>query len=124
MRAVRDRDVLGLIGNQGSGTMDQVGDSVIRRVQVLNAAGLHARPAAVLAERAKQFESDVALILAEVPADLGVEVGTRVDAKSVMDVLFLAAPQGTSIDIEATGADAPSAVEALVELFQQKFGIG
>ncbi len=102
----------------------EVGDSVIRRVQVLNAAGLHARPAAVLAESAKRFESEVTLILVEVPADLGVEIGTRVDAKSVMDVLFLAAPQGTSIDIEANGVDAPAAVEALAELFSQRFGIG
>jgi phosphocarrier protein len=104
--------------------MDQgPGTTVVKRVEVLNAAGLHARPAAVLAEHAKSFQSDIALVLAEVPADLGVEIGTRVDAKSVMDVLFLAAPQGTRIDIEASGPDAEQAVEDLETLFGDQFGI-
>ena len=101
----------------------EVGGTIVRRVEVLNEAGLHARPAAVLAEHAKTFESDIALVLAQVPTDLGVEIGTRVDAKSVMDVLFLAAPQGTMIDIEASGADAEKAVTDLEDLFGTRFGI-
>ena len=100
-----------------------VDGKIVRRVEVLNEAGLHARPAAVLAEHAKAFESEIALVLARVPADLGVEIGTRVDAKSVMDVLFLAAPQGTEIDIEASGADAEAAVNDLEALFGDRFGI-
>lgn len=104
--------------------MDQApGTTIVKRVEVLNEAGLHARPAAVLAEHAKAFTADIALVLAEVPADLGVEVGTRVDAKSVMDVLFLAAPQGTRIDIEASGPDAEEAVGDLEALFGARFGI-
>ena len=100
-----------------------VSNTIRRRVEVLNEAGLHARPAAVLAECARGFEADVSLELAAVPEDMGVAVGTRVDAKSVMDVLFLAAPCGTQIDIEATGADADAAVDALEALFGKQFGI-
>ncbi|MDJ0973605.1 MAG: HPr family phosphocarrier protein [Planctomycetota bacterium] len=98
-------------------------NTIRRRVEVLNEAGLHARPAAVLAECARGFEAEVSLELASVPEDMGVAVGTRVDAKSVMDVLFLAAPCGTQIDIEATGTDADAAVDALEALFGKRFGI-
>lgn len=94
-----------------------------QRVEVLNEAGLHARPAAVLAQCALGFQSDIVLELVAVPEDLGVSVGTRVDAKSIMDVLFLAAPCGTQIDVEATGDDAEASVTAIAELFQSKFGI-
>ena len=100
-----------------------ISGTVKRRVEVLNEAGLHARPAAVLAEHAKSFDAEIVLVLAHVPEDLGVELGTRVDAKSVMDVLFLAAPQGTQIDIEATGSDAEDAVAGLEKLFGAQFGI-
>lgn len=98
-------------------------NTVRRRVTVLNEAGLHARPAAVLAECARGFESEVALELAAVPEDMGVAIGTRVDAKSVMDVLFLAAPCGTEIELEAVGPDAEAAVDALEALFGKRFGI-
>lgn len=100
-----------------------VSNTVRRRVEVLNEAGLHARPAAVLAECARGFQSDVSLELASVPEDMGVAIGTRVDAKSVMDVLFLAAPCGTQLEIEAQGEDAEDAVAALEALFLRHFGI-
>jgi len=99
-------------------------DETIRRsVEVLNEAGLHARPAAVLAQCAQRFRADIALVLNSVPEDLGVEIGTSIDAKSVMEVLFLAAPQGTGLEIEATGPDAVEAVEALAAVFAERFGI-
>ena len=98
-------------------------ENIRRSVTVLNEAGLHARPAAVLAQCAQGFEAEVALVLETVPEDLGVEPGTRIDAKSVMEVLFLAAPQGTTLRVEATGADATAAVEAIQALFESRFGI-
>lgn len=98
-------------------------NTVRRRVEVLNEAGLHARPAAVLAECARQYAAAVSLELAFVPEDMGVALGTRVDAKSVMDVLFLAAPCGTQLDIEAQGDDAEEAVASLEALFARQFGI-
>lgn len=112
----------GSVTGSGDGAADTAA-TIRRRVEVLNEAGLHARPAAVLAECAKSFSSEVVLELMSVPEDLGVSVGTRVDAKSVMDVLFLAAPCGTQLDIEATGDDAEAAVSSLVELFGAQFGI-
>lgn len=98
-------------------------ENIRRSATVLNEAGLHARPAAVLALCAQGFTSDVALVLESVPEDLGVEPGTRIDAKSVMEVLFLAAPQGTTLGIVATGPDAGAAVEAILALFEARFGI-
>lgn len=104
--------------------MDSSADDTIRRaVKVRNEAGLHARPAAILAECAKGFDATIELVLVSVPEDLGVALGTRADAKSVMDVLFLAAPCGTVLEIEAAGADAADAVTRLEELFANEFGV-
>ncbi len=100
-----------------------VSNTVRRQVEVLNEAGLHARPAAVLAECARQYQADVSLELVSVPEDMGVALGTRVDAKSVMDLLFLAAPCGTQLQIEATGDDAADVVDAIEALFGRQFGI-
>lgn len=96
---------------------------VVRHVEVLNEAGLHARPAAILAQRTQAFDAQVTLVLVHAPADLGVATGTRVDASSVMDILFLAAPQGTRIDVEAEGADAEAAADEIARLFEERFGI-
>jgi phosphocarrier protein len=97
------------------------GQPVRRRVEVLNRQGLHARPAAVLVQNAKAFSSEIALVLVEAPDDAGADPGTRVDAKNVLDVMFLAAPQGTRLDVEAVGPDAEAAVERLASLFQTQF---
>ena len=97
--------------------------TVVRRVEVLNSLGLHARPAARIAQTVKDFDAEVALVLIEAPVDMGVPSGTRVDAASVMDILFLAAPAGTKLDIEADGAQAEEAADALVALFEDQFGV-
>lgn len=96
---------------------------VTRSVEVLNAAGLHARPATAIATLARTFDAEVVLVLTEAPAGSSAEAGTRVDASSVMDLLFLAAPQGTRLDIEARGPDAEAAATAVADLFTQRFGI-
>ena len=95
-----------------------------RRVEVVNAQGLHARPAALLVQRARGFGADVALVLVSAPAGSGAEPGTRVDAKNVLDVMFLAAACGSVLDLEASGPDAERAAEALAVLFAEGFGGG
>ena len=104
-------------------TNDGVADAV-RRVTVQSPSGLHARPASVLAARAQTFVCDLSLVLVASSGERSVEVGTRIDAKSVLDVIVLGAGQGTVLDIEAVGPDAEDAVSALAELFATGFGLG
>ena len=76
-------------------------------VSVSQEMGLHARPAAQLAREAGDFESNIAI-----------EVnGERADAKSVLDILSLAAVKGTTLSIVASGPDASEAVEKLRRFF-------
>jgi phosphocarrier protein NPr len=97
---------------------------VIRaRVEVLTEKGLHARPASLVAQRAREFQADVALVLIESPEEITTPPGTRADAKNIMDLMFLAAPCGTQLDVEAVGPDAEAAVEAIQDLFADRFGI-
>lgn len=79
---------------------------------IQNKLGLHARPAAMLVKAANKFESDVFF-------EKGSE---RVNAKSIMGVMMLAASKGTKIKILADGDDAEAAISALAELIQGKFG--
>ena len=82
-----------------------------REVVVANAAGLHARPADLLAREARKWRSRIELV-----AD-----AQRVDGKSILEVLTLAAESGTRLVIEATGPDAREALEAIGRLFERKF---
>ena len=88
---------------------------VERRVTVENENGLHARPAMQLVECASGFDSDISLTRAD---------GTEgpADAKSVMQVITLAATQGTEIDVVAEGDDAEAAVGEIEAMFRDKFG--
>lgn len=82
------------------------GQLLERKVVIVNPHGLHMRPIAALAELARRFVSQVS-----------VSKGTTVaDAKSVMDMLTLNAPQGTELIIRGEGPDAEAALTALVEL--------
>lgn len=79
-----------------------------------NKLGLHARASAKLTKLASEFESDVWL-----------SKGTRrVNAKSIMGVMMLAAGQGTRLVLEADGGDAERALAALESLVRDKFGEG
>ena len=79
-----------------------------------NKLGLHARASAKLTKLASEFDSDIWL-----------GKGTRrVNAKSIMGVMMLAAGQGTRLVLEADGADAEQALDALHALVQDKFGEG
>ena len=85
---------------------------MIAEVKVLNRLGLHARPAALVAQCAARFESSVSLI----PAG-----GEAADAKSILSLLMLGAPCGTVLTLEASGSDEAEAVQALSGLFAGKF---
>ncbi|MBS1207741.1 MAG: ptsH [Proteobacteria bacterium] len=80
--------------------------------EIANRLGLHARPSAKLTQLATQFRSDVWLE----------RDGRRVNAKSIMGVMMLAASQGTKLTIETEGEDAEAALQAIVELIASRFG--
>jgi phosphocarrier protein len=85
-----------------------------RDVEIQNKLGLHARAAAKLTQTAAKFAADVWLS----------RNGRRVNAKSVMGVMMLAAGRGSRIAIETHGADADAALAAIAALVDDKFGEG
>ena len=84
------------------------------RIQISNKLGLHARASAKLTKLAGGFKSDIHLS----------RNGRRVNAKSIMGVMMLAAGVGSEIEIEAVGDDEQLAVDALRGLIDSKFGEG
>ena len=85
---------------------------VERRVTVVNAHGIHARPAAEIVKTAARFTSNVLLE----------KDGLEVNGKSIMGVMMLAAECGSEVIIRADGTDEAAAVEALAALIAGKFG--
>lgn len=85
-----------------------------REVEIQNKLGLHARASAKLTQTASRFAAEVWLS----------RNGRRVNAKSIMGVMMLAAGKGARISIETQGADADAALDALVGLVNDKFGEG
>jgi phosphocarrier protein len=83
-----------------------------RNVQILNKAGMHARPAAQIVKAAAKFQSEITLV----------KDGTEVNGKSIMGVMMLAAECGSTVLLRAIGADADAALDALEELVKGKFG--
>lgn len=79
---------------------------------VTNKLGLHARAAAKLTQLAGQFESDIHISRA----------GQRVNAKSIMGVMMLAAGLGVTVRVDAQGKDAEEALAGIRALFDGKFG--
>ena len=84
------------------------------RIQISNKLGLHARASAKLTKLAAGFQSEVHLS----------RNGRRVNAKSIMGVMMLAAGVGSEIEIETDGADQEAAMSALRALIEGKFGEG
>ena len=82
-----------------------------RMVEVVNRAGIHARPAAELVKLAGTFDSDVRLE----------KDGLEVNGKSIMGVLMLAAEQGSTLRIIASGLDSQRAVDALGDVIAGGF---
>ena len=86
-----------------------------RDIVVTNKLGLHARPAMQFVDLANQFKSEIKV------TKFGEEPG-EADGKSVMEMIILAATEGTKMRIDAEGEDAEEAVTKLVQLFEGKFG--
>jgi len=83
-----------------------------RDVKIVNKLGLHARASAKLTQTASKFASGVWIA----------RNGRRVNAKSIMGVMMLAAGLGSSVELETDGADEAAAMEAIEKLFADKFG--
>lgn len=81
-------------------------------VEIRNKLGLHARASAKLTQTAAAFASEVWLS----------RNGRRVNAKSIMGVMMLAAGKGSRITIETEGADADAALRAVLKLITERFG--
>ncbi len=82
--------------------------------EIVNKLGLHARASAKLTQLASGFQSEIWLT----------RNGRRVNAKSIMGVMMLAAGKGATIGIETDGDDADAALQAIVQLIVDKFGEG
>ena len=82
--------------------------------EIVNKLGLHARAAAKLTQVAGGYRSEIWLSRS----------GRRVNAKSIMGVMMLAAGQGTLVRIEANGDDAGEAIAAITRLIAERFGEG
>jgi phosphocarrier protein HPr len=82
-----------------------------REVEIVNRLGLHARASAKLTQVAGQFKSDVWVS----------RNGRRVNAKSIMGVMMLAAAQGSKIVLETAGPDEAQAMEAVSRLIAARF---
>ena len=83
-----------------------------REIEITNKLGLHARASAKLTQTAGQFQSEVWLS----------RNGRRVNGKSIMGVMMLAAEFGSLVQLRADGPDAHEAIEALAILIANKFG--
>ena len=83
-----------------------------KSVHIVNKLGLHARPSAMLVSTAAKFQAEVYFT----------KDGLRVNGKSIMGVMMLAAEQGSSLLIRADGSDEVAAAEALAELVASGFG--
>ena len=85
-----------------------------KTLRIKSALGLHARAAAKLVKLTSQFESDIKLSRTHVEE--------QVDAKSILGILLMAAAQGTEIEVMIDGKDEEVAMEAVVQLVNDRFG--
>jgi len=83
-----------------------------KEIKIINKLGLHARASAKLTKLASQYKCEVWVARKD----------RRVNAKSIMGVMTLAASKGSTITIEATGADEVEAIDALTALIEDRFG--
>ncbi len=85
-----------------------------QEIEIINKLGLHARASSKLTQTASQFSSDIWVE----------KNGRRVNAKSIMGVMMLAAAKGSTITLETNGADEQAAMAALQALINDYFGEG
>ncbi|MEW6412069.1 MAG: HPr family phosphocarrier protein [Candidatus Zixiibacteriota bacterium] len=79
---------------------------------IVNKLGLHARPSAMLVTAASKFESEVFIT----------KNGLRVNAKSIMGVMMLAAEQGSEVIVEVNGSDEELALKEILRVIESGFG--
>lgn len=84
-----------------------------KKVTIINSAGLHARPSAQLVKLASKFKSDFYIH----------SYGYRVNGKSILGVMTLAAEHGAELELELDGPDEEEAMSAIRELVDNKFGM-
>jgi len=84
---------------------------IVKKLEIKNRLGLHARAAALLVQTVNKFSAQVSVS----------KDGQTADGRSIMGVLTLAATQGSKIHIEANGADAEKVVKALEKLLDNRF---
>lgn len=85
---------------------------VQKEIEIVNKLGLHARASAKLTQLAGKFKSEVWMTRDK----------RRVNAKSIMGVMMLAAGRGSTVLLETEGPDEQACLDALVELIEHKFG--
>ncbi len=83
-----------------------------KKVTIVNEAGLHARPAAALVKLASKFKSDFFIHM----------YGYKVNGKSILGVMTLAAEQGAELELELDGPDEKKAAKAIIDLINDGFG--
>jgi phosphocarrier protein len=91
--------------------MDDSAPTARRRVQIVNAHGLHMRPSTRFVKLASTFRSEVCVGFGD----------ARANGKSILDMTTLAAERGTYLDLEAVGPDADEAIAALADLVAAGF---
>jgi phosphocarrier protein HPr len=87
---------------------------ISKQLEIINKLGLHARASTKLTQTASKFTSEIFIE----------RNGRRVNAKSIMGVMMLAAAKGAIVTLEASGSDEEQAIEALTALIQDCFGEG
>lgn len=85
---------------------------MLQEVEIINKLGLHARAAAKLVSTASGFGAEITIR----------RDGREANAKSIMSVMMLAASRGTVVQVQAQGEDARAAIDAVVELINDRFG--
>jgi phosphocarrier protein len=84
---------------------------VSKKVKVLNEAGLHTRPSSVLVKKASQFKSEFYIQM----------YGYKVNGKSILGVMTLAAEEGAELELILEGPDEAEALAEIIDLFENKF---
>ncbi len=92
--------------------LDESAEMIKVNATIINRLGLHARASAKLAKLAGSFQSEIFVS----------RRGRRVNAKSIMGVMMLAAGVGSDVELEASGEDEQAAIDALRTLISDKFG--
>jgi len=83
-----------------------------KKLKVVNKLGLHARPASLVVQSAMKFQATITIIKDEY----------KIDAKSIMGLLMIAAGNGTELIFQADGVDEQEAINKMEEIFNSGFG--